>query len=677
MRILELIASMDSGGAETHLCTLVGALCKDGHKIYVISSGGRMVEELERHGASHRSVSARVASPWGLLRARRILKETLKRETIEVIHAHSRVWAFLASGVARRRNIPLVVTDHARFSCGGIYRRLSRWGDRTVAVSEDLAHYLNKEYRVERRRITVIPNGVDTDLFCPSEGKPREKRIVFMSRLDRDCSMGAELLLRIFPSVLREYPDSTLWIVGGGERFSSIFVQAERLNRELCRKAVHAVGHSDRPWEILADASVFIGVSRAAIEAMSAGVPVLLCGNEGYFGAVTEENLRRASLSNFTARGQNAPTEAVLLRDLLRLLALSETERTCLGASLRAFAIARHSGALMAKQTEAIYREAREEMERRRRGALLLCGYYGYGNMGDEELLQRSLERASREYPHRKILVLTPGGRSVRGIGACGVPRFSPIAVIRAVRRSGVLAFGGGTLLQEEHGVRSLVYYWAIVRLFGMLHLPRGEGRTVLWANGIGMPRSSLGRRLTADALRHCSHIGVRDGDSALLARQMVGDSIPIVREPDLALTDPPPEGETKRLRRQLGLEGRYAVVVLRGNAGRGILKMMEYWIRGLPTEGITPVAVPMFPQEDLRATKRFCRLFQAKLFETERFSELVALAREAEVVCSMRLHGLVAARCAGTPFVGFSEDGKVQSFCRENGGVYFIDLYK
>ena len=84
---------------------------------------------------------------------------------------------------------------------------------------------------------------------------------------------------------------------------------------------------------------------------------------------------------------------------------------------------------------------------------------------------------------------------------------------------------------------------------------------------------------------------------------------------------------------------------------------------------------VPLYPKED----ESLCRTLA--VCETDRIltalspSDLVGIMERSEVVCGMRLHSLIFAASANTPFVGFGLDPKIEAFCREHGGLYFTDL--
>lgn len=139
---------------------------------------------------------------------------------------------------------------------------------------------------------------------------------------------------------------------------------------------------------------------------------------------------------------------------------------------------------------------------------VLLAGYYGFGNLGDELLAESAaglLQKCGIERGRIAILSATPDATS-KQLGVAAFDRWRPGEAIKAVRNSRSLLLGGGGLFQDATSVRSCVYYWGLVsaaRVYG----------TVPWAVGqsIGPLRSALAKKLARNALSACAFRGVRD----------------------------------------------------------------------------------------------------------------------------------------------------------------------
>ena len=354
MKILLLADKMESGGAETHVATLARGLLQAGHTVGLCSCGGKIADALACEGVNCRKLPEIGRNPLAFLAARRILAKEIRKNGYEILHAHTRMTAlltkricnpymrksvFFTSGGSRyaqkRQKRPVrVVTAHARFRADGIFRLLSDWGDATVAVSEDLRAYVSDVYGLPAERVTVIPNGIDAARFHPlpggaERGKTNGERenppteILFVRRLEPDCSLGAELVLQAAIELAKkeDAPPFRVTIAGQGSMFSSLAALAGRVNflvgRPLAR-AVRPSGEKDLIG-LYRRAEVFVGVSRAAMEASFCGCAVLLCGNEGYGGLLSPER-RELAAGNFTCRGLPLPTGRGLTHDLLFLL---------------------------------------------------------------------------------------------------------------------------------------------------------------------------------------------------------------------------------------------------------------------------------------------------------------------------------------------------------------------
>ncbi|HXM06785.1 MAG TPA: polysaccharide pyruvyl transferase family protein, partial [Candidatus Acidoferrum sp.] len=122
---------------------------------------------------------------------------------------------------------------------------------------------------------------------------------------------------------------------------------------------------------------------------------------------------------------------------------------------------------------------------------LLISGYYGFGNLGDEALLRIIVDRISTRVPAADIEVLsaTPG-RTARELHVRSTPRGQWRNVRRAIRESDVVVSGGGGLLQNATSSRSLLYYSGILR-----EAIRAHRKSMIFAQSIG-PLDRLGEFL-------------------------------------------------------------------------------------------------------------------------------------------------------------------------------------
>ncbi|MBQ9080994.1 MAG: glycosyltransferase family 4 protein [Clostridia bacterium] len=359
MNILMCTDAMGYGGAETHIISLSKELIRLGHRVSVASPAGELVSTLEAVGVRHIPLPPLKKTPSSLTAWQRRLKRAVKHGHFDVIHAHARLPARLARPIAKKYKAAFVVTAHAMFRMSFWRRRLSVWGDRTIAVSEDIRRHIIKSCHVKPARVRVISNGIDTEHFSPPEnsGADRPLRVIFVSRLDDDCSRAARLLCRLSGRLTASFPDIQILIVGGGTAYGEISVLAELMNTACGREIIQMCGARGDVAPLLRQSDVFVGVSRAALEAAACGLPVILAGDEGYGGIFVPGGGVEAT--NLCARGGAETQAEPLFADICSLLALPADKKRQIGAAARRYVIENYSALAAAEQTLEVYRAAK------------------------------------------------------------------------------------------------------------------------------------------------------------------------------------------------------------------------------------------------------------------------------------------------------------------------------
>jgi glycosyltransferase involved in cell wall biosynthesis len=367
--ILLAAMALDLGGAETHVISLARELRRRGHKVMVASAGGRMVSMLQEAGIPHVPVPMGSRNPLELLRAYRRLSALLTEANVGLVHAHARIPAWLASLAIKGRPVPFVTTYHGVYNAGFPWKYLTTFGQRTIAVSDDVQRHLVGPLGCPPDQIRVIPNGFDTDLFRPgldlapliSEfGVARSGRhVVHASRLDDQFADVALALLKALPAVDREQPGTHLWILGDGNRVDEVRRLAAETNRQMGRSAATATGaRLDVPLFFnLAD--VVVAVARTAIEAMSCARPVVVAGQGGYRGILTPDKLDEFAGANFTAREGGRPLDpAEMAAEVIRLLKpAAAPERERMGEAGRQYVVDHYSIEAITAQIIEVYSE--------------------------------------------------------------------------------------------------------------------------------------------------------------------------------------------------------------------------------------------------------------------------------------------------------------------------------
>ncbi len=326
--VLLAAMSLGYGGAETHAIGLAQVLSQRGHRVLVASQGGPLVSELGSLGIPHFNLPLHSRNPLRLARAVREMRAILDSEKVDLIHAHARIPAWVAeSARSRRAVVPLVTTYHGVYSSGIPWRWVTRWGDRVIAVSPDVATHLTENLGLSGRVPTIIPNGIDTSRFRPGLDEtgarqalglpPHGAVVTHVSRLDGRMGEVALALIEAVELLARDCPTITAVIVGTGDRREEIALRAGEINRQLGREAVLLEGGQRDLVPYLTASTAVVAVARSALEAAACGKPVIIAGEGGFRGPLSRANAALLEQHNFTARGSGTPVTA---RELARCL---------------------------------------------------------------------------------------------------------------------------------------------------------------------------------------------------------------------------------------------------------------------------------------------------------------------------------------------------------------------
>ncbi len=364
--ILMALMQLDIGGAETHVVELSKEMKRRGHGVVVVSAGGAYEEELERAGIKHYTLPLNSKKPRDMLCAKKGLKRIIIEEKINLVHSHARIPSFLLNGLHKSMKFPFVTTAHWVFntSCGLKY--LTRWGEKTVAVSEDIKKYLMENYKTKEEDIFVTINGIDTERFSPKLDKTeimtelglteKDNTIVYISRMDEDRSLAVKQLIKALPKLDNIVDNLKLVVVGGGNDFENVKALSEKTNKAFGREAVIMTGARTDINYLIAPAKLFVGVSRSALEAMAEEKPVIIAGNEGYIGLFDEEKKEIGIKTNFCCRGCEQSTEEKLAQDVGSFFGMWDEDTQKLSKLGRKLILSEYSVEKMADDTELAYK---------------------------------------------------------------------------------------------------------------------------------------------------------------------------------------------------------------------------------------------------------------------------------------------------------------------------------
>ncbi len=338
-----LIATMrlDIGGAETHIVELAKGLSREGFNVVVASVGGVYEEELIKNNIKVYHVPLDNKKPHNVIKAYYLLKSIIKSNEIHLVHAHARIPGFICGMLHKKLGFPFVTTAHGTWKTGYGLKYITNWGQKTVAVSEDIRKYLLENYKIQDKDIKVTINGVDTVKFSPETDcselmeefklTEQDRKIVYISRFDNDRSYIINKLLEIIPGLAASIQNLKVIMVGSGDILDSVKEKAREVNDSTGGNTVIVTGSRTDINKFNSLADIFIGFGRSSLEALSSGKPLILAGNAGYIGLLDASSLDSAIKSNFSGRGEDMAESEAFKNDIIRVFNMSPVERKELG----------------------------------------------------------------------------------------------------------------------------------------------------------------------------------------------------------------------------------------------------------------------------------------------------------------------------------------------------------
>lgn len=305
MRIVQLLPELDEGGVERGVVELNREFVKRGLVSIVISKGGRLAEQIRREGGEHVAFDVCSKNPLTVpLRVVR-LEKVLQQLHPDILHARSRVPAWLAYFANRSLRIPFVTTVHG-FNSVNPYSRVMTYGDRVICVSNAIRDHIRHHYRVPDEKIVVIPRGVDLEQFHP--GKVNR---IFMDDFTKEFGLEGrfvvttvgrisqlkdhETFIRAIGRLRTEVPGTLGLIVGGAREDKKKYLESLRILVTSLGLENHVVftGSQSSMAEIYALSRVVVSSSRkpesfgrTAAEALAMNVPVVATAHGGIMDIV-------------------------------------------------------------------------------------------------------------------------------------------------------------------------------------------------------------------------------------------------------------------------------------------------------------------------------------------------------------------------------------------------------
>ncbi len=302
---------------------------------------------------------------------------------------------------------------------------------------------------------------------------------------------------------------------------------------------------------------------------------------------------------------------------------------------------------------------------------LLLAGYFGCGNLGDDAILLGFAEGLAGRPDEVTVLSGSPE-ETFRNYKLSSIPRREMSQVDKAIKECDALVFPGGSIFQDVTSVKSVYYYSALVT-----KAKKAGKKVVFLGQGVGPVESFFGKRWTAAAYNLADGIAVRD-PASLATLKNLGVTKPIKVTADLAFLMPKPEESLEEIGFQVGSMKTVGISARPHGKGSDIVDLFGEFARMLFKANYLPVLIEMDEKEDGPLILEISKKQGGKvpdLRKQGRPQQIAARLARMESVVAMRLHAGILAANVGIPPLMVSYDPKVAAFAKLLGTGNALDL--
>ncbi len=310
---------------------------------------------------------------------------------------------------------------------------------------------------------------------------------------------------------------------------------------------------------------------------------------------------------------------------------------------------------------------------------LLIAGYHGYGNCGDEATLMAMTTNIKEMAPDVNITAIShiPELTKIE-YNINSVQRFNAIEVIRAIVKSDIILSGGGTLIQNGTSTRSLLYYLSIIKFAKLFNK-----KVMLYSNGIGPVNGNINRKLVKLVVDNVDLITLREEFSKQDLLDMG------VKKPDIYVTAdaaftlksiPDDKAREFLIKEKIPLDKDIIGVSVRNwnkaKYGDKYIKEVAKACDNMVKQGKNVLFIPMEQPKDIETSKKV--MYEMKqdsyiLQELYKPDEILGIIGQMKLILGMRLHTLLFSASKKVPMIGLIYDPKIEYYLNvlnmPNGG--------
>ena len=297
---------------------------------------------------------------------------------------------------------------------------------------------------------------------------------------------------------------------------------------------------------------------------------------------------------------------------------------------------------------------------------IVLSGYYGFKNFGDEAILSVLIRKLQQD--KNIITVISSDPEYTRSLHSNirSIKTFDFRKIIGSIYKSDILISGGGSLLQDVTSIKSIIYYLLIIFIGLIL-----RKKVIIFAQGIGPINSTIGQFLTKLLLRNCSYVSVRDSKSQELMNKW-GIKSDLVCDPIFSV-EVPQNKKTKTLAIQLRNCKGLNMDFLDRLADEVCRNFNDYKIEIYSFQDSIDLEICQTFEQKL---KILAPEINTTLYSGLTNTQIIENISLAQYLISMRFHAIIIGLLAKTKTLAINYDIKVEKLAKEFG-LPTVDLKK
>lgn len=687
MKVLHLIGGGDVGGAKTHVLSLVKELGKHADVKIVALRPGKFAEDAIAMG-----IDTEVVKSGNIVNDIRHVVRIIRDGGYRIIHSHGAKANMFAVAAGRITRLPVVTTVHSDYRLDYMHSKFKtmtfgkinsislRLIDYHIAISENFrAMLIDRGFMQDG--IYTLYNGMDFDEY-PLEYTRKSFSEKFGIQIDDEDILvgiaarlypvkGIDILINAAKEVLNTNPHVKFLIGGDGEDRLKLEKQASELG---ISDKVFFLGWLDDPYELMGivDISVLTSLSesfaysvlegakfkKATISSRVGGIPDLIdSGDNGYlFEPGDHKKLAEyiLELSQDSAKRQTMGEKIYLKASTYFSL------KNMCSTQLRIY--------------ETILKDSSLAKHERSSYDIIISGYYGFRNIGDDAMLMAIIESLRKFKPDIKIAVLSrKPAETMKSYRVNAFNRLDLSNVLRTMKKAKLFIYGGGNLIQDNTSTRSLFFY------LGMTWLAKKLGLKVMfYGNGIGPLKKQANRRLTSRIIDQVDVITLREELSLNELKSLCISKPRIILTADPAMTVSVLDmnkSDNALMRQGINPETPLVGFSVRKYPGHEDFKHEAYEDMIASTAdymaekyGVVPLFIPM-QGSDADIAKNIINKMRHKahiIQSVTDISDTISIIGRLELMIGMRLHALIFAANQGVPVIGLVYDEpKIEGFLK------------